>query len=87
MSGREIYSALAVCGYFKIERKIYNDWVKTEKSLLGFEGSVNVKWDKDVILNKIKHWCEDRSLPVVIVNISGHPTRFKIKIIKPCTQE
>lgn len=82
MSGREIYSLLAVCGYFKIERKIYNDWVKTEKSLLGFEASFNVKWEKTVILNKIKHWCDDRKLPVEIVNIPTHETKFKIKIIK-----
>lgn len=83
MSGREIYSALAVCGYFKIEKKIYNDWVKTEKSLLGFECSVSAKWEKFLILNKIKYWCADRLLPVEIINIPTHETKFKIKIVKP----
>lgn len=82
MSGREIYSALAVCGYFKIERKIYSDWIKSEANLVGFEGSVSMKWEKYIILNKIKYWCADRRLPVIIENIPSHDTKFKIRIVK-----
>lgn len=82
MSGREIYNVLSKCGYLKIERKVYNDWVKTEKSLLGFIGNVNGHWKKDFVIRKINEWVLDRKLPVIIINDPSSDSRFKIKIIR-----
>lgn len=90
MTSKEIYQSVKVCIYLTIEKKIYNGsgWPKKDSDVVGFIASTNnIRWNKDLLLNKIKYYCEDRKLPIILENIEGHATRFKIKIIKPCTQE
>lgn len=85
MTSKEIYQSVKVCIYLTIEKKIYNGngWPKKDSDVVGFIASTNnFNWPKDLLLNKIKYYCADRKLPIEIVNIPTHETRFKIKIIK-----
>jgi len=82
MVGKEIYSILRVCIYFTIDKKIYTGIGRLHNCLWGFVGSVNKKEGKLITLEMINKFCQNRSLPVQILNIPESETQFKIKIIR-----
>lgn len=80
MDGKTIFSFLRCCGYILDIHKVYNIWIRTEESLIGFYGFVGENGDKQKKLERIQEWCMERGLPLKIINDVGF--RFKMKIIK-----
>lgn len=84
MTGREIYKWLRVCGYFDITARVYNSWIKADRHLVGFDGLLFSKEEnaKAVMIPRIQLWCDERKLPVRVVDSPQLKRGFKIIIIK-----
>lgn len=81
ITARQIYSLIRCCGYIHNIGKIYKDWIRADKNVVGFLCHVNSNLGKDKKLERIQEWCRERNLPVQILNDESHLTRFKIKLL------
>ncbi len=80
-TAKEVWAVLRFCGYIEGLSKVYKDWIRNDKGIIGFYGYVGGEGDKLKKLERIKEWCEERFLPVIIIDDSKMKTRFKIKLI------
>lgn len=84
MDGKTIYKWLRVCSYFDITARVYNSWLKTDRTLIGFDCMLTSKeqFAKESMLPRIREWCKERNLPVRVIDIPHMKRQFKIEIIK-----
>ncbi len=80
---REVWMILRFCSYIeKLSVAYKTDWIKSQHNIVGFYGYVTGEGDKLKRLEQIKMWCDDKHLPVEIIDEPEMKTRFKIKLIK-----
>jgi len=78
---KKTYSLIRCCGHIRNVTKIYSDWLPSESKVVGFWGHTNSNLGKDEKLKKIQQWCDERHLPVLVINDKTHLTRFKMKLL------
>ncbi len=77
---RFICSLIRCCNYINDISKVYKDWIRADRNVVGFWAHTNSNLGKEKKLERIAEWCKERNLPVTILNDESHLTRFKIKI-------
>lgn len=93
LSPRDIYARLRICGYFTIINKVYAgaEWIKVDSKVIGFSARLfgihsylNVEQKlqvKELFLQRVRDWCNDRNLPVDIQDQQSSISIFKIVIL------
>lgn len=94
LSPRDIYARLRICGYFRIINKVYAgaEWIKVDSKVIGFSGQLlgidpsNTTEQKlqvkELFLQRVRDWCNDRKLPVDIQDTQSNIYLFKIVILQ-----
>lgn len=66
----------------EIVSKVYNDWIRTNSGLCGFLCKVKGKGTKEELMEKVKEHVQKHELPIIVDDIPGLATTFKLVIIK-----
>lgn len=84
--GRWIYGKLRHCSDMKVVSKLYRDWVKTNNTLVGFLCEARDLFgraaNKPEKMEKVQAFIDAHQLPLEILDLPYHVSRFKLKILK-----
>jgi hypothetical protein len=81
IDGKWLFTKLKMCLAFNIVERLYNDWVRTNTSLVGFKCEMKGEKNQEKF-DKIYEFIKNHKLPLYIEDYPSHNKLFKIKIEK-----